>query len=75
MIDSHEHYRSVSVSHMRQFMRYGPKNYKEDWDSAVSLAQMMAVNGESEHLKLLLDRCFMRIEAYLENNPDAVPWG
>jgi hypothetical protein len=71
--DSQEHYRSVAVSQMKQYMRYGPENYKEDWNQAIAISQLMALNP-TESLELLLDRAMMRIEAYLQNNPDARPW-
>ncbi len=68
-----EHYRSVAVAHMKQAMRYGPENFKEDWNQAIAISQLMAVSY-SESLELLLDRAMMRIEAYLLNNPEARPW-
>ena len=71
--DSGEHYRSVAIAHMKQAMRYGPENYKEDWNQAIAISQLMAVSY-SESLELLLDRAMMRIEAYLLNNPDERPF-
>ncbi len=72
--DSGEHYRSVAVAHMKQAMRYGPETFKEDWNQFLAIITIMAGEGESEHMNLLADRCMMRIEAYLMNNPEARPW-
>jgi hypothetical protein len=58
----------------RKLMAYGPKQYREDWDSAVAVAQMMAVEGPKRHLERILDSCFVRIRAYHENT-DTLPFG
>lgn len=72
-----EHYRSVEVSKIRKYMRYGDREFAEDWESAIAVAKLMARKGEHErvdHLQIILDSCFQRIEAYLANNPDERPF-
>ena len=66
---------AVAVSKARQLMRYGPQQFKEDWDTAIALAQLMAIHGPLEGQKDQLESCFTRIYAYLANNPDARPFG
>ncbi len=69
-----EYYRAVELSHMRQLMRYGQEDFERDWDACIAIAQIVAVEGEKEHLSRLTERSFTRMEAYLANNPDARPW-
>ena len=74
MIDLQSHYRSVELSHMRQLMKYGQAQYEQDWRLSIALAILLAT-GSTSALEPMLDRCFMRMEAYLKNNPDARPFG
>ena len=74
MIDAAAHHRSVEISHMRQFMKYGHAQYEEDWKLSLALSVLLAM-GSTERLEMMLDRCFMRMEAYLKNNPDTRPFG
>ena len=74
MIDPSAHYRSVELSKMRQYMKYTAKDYAEDWETAIALAKMMAIQGRLRHLETLLDSCFMRISAFSANNPGSMPW-
>jgi hypothetical protein len=75
-----DYHRSVQISKMRLMMKYGAKQFKEDWDSAIALAQIMGCDGEGSnvhgipHRQLLMEQCFERMEAYLGNNPEAKPW-
>lgn len=62
-----EYHEAVEMSLMRKLMRYGPAQYKEDWESLVALAQIQAVNGEQEHLERLMNGCMKRILAYQAN--------
>lgn len=73
-IDVHEHYRSVEISKLREAMRYGPKQYKEDWDTAIALAKLMGLHGPLEGQEAQLESIFNRILSYQANNPDALPW-
>jgi len=68
-----EYYRSVELSLMRRHMKYRQEQYEEDWKSCIAIAQIMAVQGESNHMQRILDGCFKRILAY-ESNTHDVPW-
>lgn len=73
-IDVDEYRRSVKIARTRQLMKYGAEQFKEDWNTVIALAQMMAVQGELDHLRTIMEGCFMRIYAWLANNPEDRPW-
>jgi hypothetical protein len=68
------HHRAVEISHMRQLMKYGQAQYEEDWKLSLALSVLLAM-GSTERLEMMLERCFNRMIAYLENNPEARPFG
>jgi hypothetical protein len=72
MIDPFD-YRWTETQHMKQMLRYGPKEYKEDWETAVACAQIMGAELGHECLERVLDACMMRVNAYLEVTGD-LPW-
>lgn len=61
------------ISKIRQYMRYGPAQYREDWEQSIALAMLMS-DGTREHLQPVLNDCFDRMEAYQLNNPYVLPW-
>jgi hypothetical protein len=73
-MDPSEYYRSVEVSKIRKYMKYGPGQFAEDWQTAIAVAKLMGVRGELPHLKIILDGCFVRLESYLLNNPSERPF-
>jgi hypothetical protein len=80
MIDIENYRRSVAISKMRLMMKYGEQQFKDDCETVLALAQIMAIDGEGSnvhgipHRQLLMMQCFERIEAYMLNNSDARPW-
>ena len=69
-----EYHEAVELSQIRRYMRYGPEQFKEDWETAVALAQIMAIHGNKKHLERLLKDCFKRITAYSANEPEGRPF-
>lgn len=74
MRDVQWEYQATEVRKMRKLMKYTEVEFKKDWEVAVAMAQIMAVEGYAEHRQFLLDDAMMRILAYISNNPDARPW-
>lgn len=68
------YYRATEISRMKRLMRYDGAAFKEDWETAVALAALMAIHGPLEGQEDQLESCFMRIHAYLTNFPEARPW-
>ena len=64
----------LRLREMRKLMRYADAHFREDWETALSLAQLMATGQNERHLQPLLDGCMDRVLAYLGNNPDARPF-
>ena len=73
MIDFAESYRQTEVALMKRHMRYGRKEYIEDWNALVALAQMQAIE-EKPHLQRLMQIYGMRIEAF-HSVTGEVPFG
>jgi hypothetical protein len=67
-------FRSFAVRRISEAMRYGPTQFKEDWDTVLALSQLMAVHGPFPYQESQAEDCMNRILAYLANNPDALPW-
>lgn len=72
-IDLKEYRRAVEMSQMRKLMRYGKKEFEEDWQVAVALAVLMALRDDAR-FSLMLENCFNRMLAYRQNNPDVLPF-
>jgi hypothetical protein len=73
-VNASEYHRAVEMSKMRQLMAYRFEDFKKDWEVCIAIAQIMSVQGESEHMQRLLNHYFTRIHCYLANNPEARPW-
>lgn len=68
-------YRWTELLKLQQAMRYGPKEFKADWDTVIACAQMIGMRDQPQpHLETIVDSCFLRIEAYLGNHPENRPW-
>ena len=66
-----DYYRSVELRRMRQAMSYQKEDFQRDWDAAIALAQLMAVEPTEERERLL-DSTMMRVQAYAANNEYAL---
>jgi hypothetical protein len=67
-------YRASEVRSMKRLMRYGRPEYEKDWELAISLAVIMSLPETKADFGPMLDRCFMRIHAYIANHPDDLPF-
>ena len=74
ILDAGDYHRAVEMSQMRRLMRYGPEEFKEDWETAVALAQLMTVHDSLPGQRDQLEYCFNRMLVYLSIHPDARPW-
>jgi hypothetical protein len=73
-IDVEEYRREVRIDRTRELMKYGSEQFKEDWSTAIALAQLMALHGPLGCQESQLESCMMRINAYVQNNPEDRPW-
>ena len=65
-------YRWTENQKMKQLLRYGPEQYKEDWDTAIACAQLLSEPGH-ESLEVVLESCMMRVNAYAQVTGE-LPW-
>ena len=67
-------YRADEVRKTKRLMTYGQAEFEKDWELAVSLAALSSRRNNRTDWKPMLDGCFVRIHAYMANNPEARPW-
>ena len=58
------YHRAVHLSEIRQHMAYREADFRRDWETAVALSKLLAVQ-KTEAFERLLDTTFMRILACL----------
>jgi hypothetical protein len=56
---------------MRQAMSYQKEDFERDWNAALALSQLLAVEETDARLQLL-ESTMMRIQAYTANNEYAL---
>lgn len=59
-----DYYRQRQIALLKSAMQYGEAEYAKDWEMAIAIAQIMAVQGDSFHLEAMLSSIFERLEAY-----------
>jgi hypothetical protein len=57
----------------RKLMKYGQAQFEKDWEEVCALAVLMA-EKETRWRRKLFEAAWVRIHAYLLNNPDARPF-
>ena len=62
--------RDILIARAKQAIRYGPQQYREDWETALALAQLMAIHGPIGKQEQQLESCFIRINAYSQMTGD-----
>ena len=66
--------RDFTVRRLAESMRYGPNQFREDWETVIALSQLMAIHGPFECQQYQMEDAMNRVLAYLANNPDSLPW-
>ena len=66
--------RHLDIRRISESMRYGPQQFKEDWDTAIAISQLMGVHEPYPDQEWMLESCMNRVLAYLQNNPEERPW-
>ena len=66
--------RTFEVRRISEAMRYGEREFKEDWDTVVALSQLMAVHEPFPYQEYQAEDAMNRVLAYLQNNPHSRPW-
>ncbi len=62
-------YRDLEVKTLKDAMKYGPKNFLEDWNQAIACSMLLSEPGH-ESLEIVLERCMQRVDAWSQNNPE-----
>lgn len=61
---------AVELSHMRRLMNYTAEDFARDWESAIALGQLLAVEVTPARERLL-DAAMMRVLAWGASHPNA----
>ena len=62
--------RDFEIRRLSEAMRYGAKECREDWNTAVALSQLMAVHDPLPYQEYQLEDCMNRVLAYIAVNPE-----
>ena len=62
--------RDFVIRRLSEAMKYGEKEMREDWNTAIALSQLMAVHEPLPYQEWQLESCMNRVLAYIAVNPE-----